>query len=383
MVRSSEMEKEATRDAFRDVIGHFASGVTVVTTRHDGALYGMTASAVSSLSLDPPMMLACINREVPTRAAVSAAGVFGVSILSEDQGDLAERFATPRSDKFESVDVIEGASGVLLLAGALARLECRVAEEVRGGTHSVFLAEVERADAGAGAPLAYFRGRFGRLELAEDESAYIELRKQVLNGRFAPSEPLDLGRLARRLSSERRHVYHALTRLVAEGLVAREPEHGHVIAPIDLPIVEDALEGRRAIELGAAELSVGRAPRDELAELRRRMEATLPLIHQGRFVDIDQYAAANAYFHEHLVALAHSDALLQSYRRLTVPGIMARTLRRCDLADDGLGADHRELVEAHEDDNLDRAKAIIERHTHRAKRIHRRACEVSPATAIA
>ena len=362
------------RDVFRDVIGHFASGVTVITTRHDDARFGMTASAVSSLSLDPPMLVVCLHRDAPTRAAVSAAGVFGVSILSENDGHLAERFAKPREDKFAGVDVVDGASGVPLLRDALARLECRVSEDVEGGTHSVFLAEVQRAEARQGSPLAYFRGRFGRLELAEDDAAYAELRARVVGGRVAVGRPLDVGELARELRCERWHVHHALTKLVGEGLIAREPERGYVVAPVDLQTVEDALDGRLAIELGAAELSVGRVPAPELAELRRRMEATLPLIRDGRFTDVDRFAAANARFHEHLVGLARSEALVQAYRRLALPGLIARTLRGSDdVADDGLRADHRELVEAYERGDLRAAKAVIERHAERSKEIHRRA----------
>jgi flavin reductase (DIM6/NTAB) family NADH-FMN oxidoreductase RutF/DNA-binding GntR family transcriptional regulator len=365
------------REVFRDVIGHFASGVTVVTTRHRGARFGMTASAVTSLSLDPPMLVVCLNRSAPTRAAVSETGVFGVNILSENDGHLAERFAGPHADKFAGVEVLEGADGVPLLRDALARIECRVAEDVAGGTHSVLLAEVRRAEARQGSPLAYFRGRFGRLELAEDEAAHAELRQQLLDGRFAPGEPLAIAELARRMRCERWHVHHALTRLVAEGLLTREPDRGHVVAPVDLRTIEDALDGRCAIELGAAELTVGRVAAPELAELRRRMEATLPLVRDGRFTDIAAFTQANAALHEHLVGLSGSDALVQAYRRLSIPGLMARTLRRSDVADDGLRDDHRELVEAYEHGDLPRAKAIVRRHAERSKQIHRRALKAA------
>jgi len=351
--------------------------VTVVTARHDGARFGMTASAVTSVSLEPPMLLICVSREAPTRAAVSGSRVFGVSILGEDHGHVAERFAAPRRDKFEGLEVNEGSSGVPMLADALARLECRVREEFQGGTHSVFMAEVERAEASPGAPLAYFRGRFGRLELAEDEATYDELRARVLSGRFGVAEPLDIPSIARDLRCERWHVYHALTKLVAEGLVARDPEQGYLLGPIDLDTIDDALDGRCVIELGAAELSVGHVSAQQLAELRRRMEATLPLIRAGRFVDIDAFAGANADFHEHMVGLARSEALTRAYRRLTIPGIMARSLRRSDVADDGLVEDHSDLVEAYESGDLAGAKAVIERHTERSKRVHRRAYEAA------
>ena len=153
------------RDEFRDAIGHFASGVTIITARFDDEDFGVTANAVSSLSLDPPTMLVCLNRASRTQAAVSRSKAFSVNILNESQGDLAVRFATSETDKFRGVGVSYGELGNPLLDGALAHLECRVIEEVAGGTHAVFLAGVERAERFAGAPLAYFRGRFGRLEL--------------------------------------------------------------------------------------------------------------------------------------------------------------------------------------------------------------------------
>jgi len=153
------------RDRFRDVIGHFASGVTIITSRYGDEDFGVTANAVSSLSLDPPMMLVCLNRVSRTQTAVSRSKGFSVNILNENQGDLAVRFATSESDKFRGVGVTYGELGNPLLDGAIAHLECRVIEEVSGGTHCVFLAGVQRAERFDGEPLAYFRGRFGRLEL--------------------------------------------------------------------------------------------------------------------------------------------------------------------------------------------------------------------------
>jgi flavin reductase (DIM6/NTAB) family NADH-FMN oxidoreductase RutF len=149
---------------FREVVGHFTTGVAVITTCHGDRRFGVTASAVASLSLEPPMLLACLNRRLPTCAALGAAGAFVVNILDEGQDDLAMRFATPQSDKFAGVDVVDGALGVPLLRDALAHLECRVVERVDAGTHTVFLGSVQTAHARVGSPLAYFRGTFGRFE---------------------------------------------------------------------------------------------------------------------------------------------------------------------------------------------------------------------------
>jgi flavin reductase (DIM6/NTAB) family NADH-FMN oxidoreductase RutF/DNA-binding FadR family transcriptional regulator len=360
---------------FREVIGRFTSGVTLITTTAGGKRYGMTASAVSSLSLEPPMLLICVNRAAPTCAAISSSGIFGVNILSENQGDLADRFAQPSKDKFAGVPVEDGALGIPLLEAALARLECRVTEEVAGGTHTVFLAHVVTAEAGAGLPLTYFRGRLGRLELQEDEAVYDEIRRQILQGEFADAQQLDVAELARKLAVEPWHVYHALTRLVADDLVARDPMRGYVIAPVSLVAVEDALDGRRAIEIGAVELSIGRATGAEIAELRRLMEATVPLVEAGHFADVNAYATANARFHEHMVGLARSEALLHAYRRLGLTGILARSLSGSNEASPDLAEDHRQLVEAYERQDLEAAKRMIDQHTERAKLTHRRAFE--------
>ncbi|ADB52427.1 flavin reductase family protein [Conexibacter woesei] len=152
---------------FRHVIGHFATGVTVITTMHEGRALGTTASAISSVSLDPPMVLVCMNRSSATGQAIAAGGAFAINILGAQQRALAEHFASKHPDKFDSgvAEATAGAWGQPLLAGAVATIEARVTERMDGGTHTVFLAEVDSAAADGGEPLAYFRGRFGRLDL--------------------------------------------------------------------------------------------------------------------------------------------------------------------------------------------------------------------------
>jgi flavin reductase (DIM6/NTAB) family NADH-FMN oxidoreductase RutF len=148
---------------FREVVGHFATGVAVITARRDETDYGMTASAVASLSLEPPMLLVCLNRASVTHGALAAAGAYGVNVLTDAQAEIAIRFAgTERKTKFAGLRVHYGPLGQPLLSDSLARLECRVTETVGGGTHSVFLGTVAHAEAVPGSPLTYFRGRFGR-----------------------------------------------------------------------------------------------------------------------------------------------------------------------------------------------------------------------------
>jgi flavin reductase (DIM6/NTAB) family NADH-FMN oxidoreductase RutF len=161
--------RSLTPDEFREVISHFASGVTVITALQDERAFGTTASAVTSLSLEPPMLLICMNKQSETGKAVAATGCFGVNILGANQVDLAERFAQKGGDKFAGVPVTPGQWGEPLFDEALATLECRVAEETSGGTHYVFLAEVVSGSARGGTPLAYFRGEFGRLELTRGQ----------------------------------------------------------------------------------------------------------------------------------------------------------------------------------------------------------------------
>ncbi len=176
-------------EVFREVIGHFASGVTIITTRANGSDYGVTANAVSSLSLEPPMMLVCLNRISRTQAAIASSGSFAVNILSEGQGDLAVRFASSERDKFAGVAFRRRGVGNPLLDGALAHLECGVAEEVSGGTHSVFLAVVRRAERFDGEPLAYFRGRFGRLELEQSVPGDADILDPALSRYFYDAVP--------------------------------------------------------------------------------------------------------------------------------------------------------------------------------------------------
>jgi len=110
------------------------------------------------------MVLVCLNTTSVTGAVVSRTGRFGVSVLGVGQQALAARFATKGDDKFDGVTLETLADGVPLVGGAVATLDCRVRERARGGTHTVFIAEVEHAAGRPGEPLGYFRGRFGRFE---------------------------------------------------------------------------------------------------------------------------------------------------------------------------------------------------------------------------
>jgi flavin reductase (DIM6/NTAB) family NADH-FMN oxidoreductase RutF len=156
--------RRLTSEEFREVIGHFASGVTVVTALQDGQAYGTTASAFTSLSLDPPMVLVCLNRTSRTGNAIKESGRFAVNILADHQQEEAMRFMDKGDAKFEGIETTPGLWGEPLLPGSLATLECVVTEETSGGTHLVFIAEVEQGSTSEGAPLAYFRGEYWGLQ---------------------------------------------------------------------------------------------------------------------------------------------------------------------------------------------------------------------------
>jgi flavin reductase (DIM6/NTAB) family NADH-FMN oxidoreductase RutF len=158
--------------------------VTIITARDGGTDFGVTANAVTSVSLEPPTLLVCLNHASRTQTAVSRSKAFAVNILSEDQGELAVRFATTAPDKFGGVTQRRGNLGSPLLDGALAHVECWVMEEVSAGTHAVYLAAVHRAESFEGAPLAYFRGRFGRLELEQEVPGGADILDPTLTQHF-------------------------------------------------------------------------------------------------------------------------------------------------------------------------------------------------------
>ena len=146
--------------AFKSAMSHFASGVTVVTTEHEGKPFGMTVASFASLSLHPPLVLVCIEKTVKTHDAIAASGKFGVSILSSAQQDVSSRFASRAEDKFANVEVRRGTLGLPLIAGALTTVECSVEKSLPGGDHTIFIGKVVDAQTAEGAPLVYFRSGY-------------------------------------------------------------------------------------------------------------------------------------------------------------------------------------------------------------------------------
>jgi flavin reductase (DIM6/NTAB) family NADH-FMN oxidoreductase RutF len=153
-------------DSFRSVLGRFASGITVLTAVDaHGRDVGMTVSAFSSVSLQPPLVQATVDRAASMFEALQTAKRFGVSILASDQEALSRRFAAEDSThRFDGIGYERGESGVVLLEDALAHLECRVYARYDAGDHMIFLGEVERVTARDARPLLYYRGGYAQLE---------------------------------------------------------------------------------------------------------------------------------------------------------------------------------------------------------------------------
>jgi flavin reductase (DIM6/NTAB) family NADH-FMN oxidoreductase RutF len=149
--------------AFREAISHFATGVTVITTLKDGQPAGMTASAVTSLSLDPVLLLVCINHKLPTHEAIEDSRCFVVNVLGEGQQELALHFARPSADKFAGIE-LDSSHELPVLADSIAHFVCDVHERFPGGDHTIFTGLVRSCGAKPGRrPLLYFRSGFGTL----------------------------------------------------------------------------------------------------------------------------------------------------------------------------------------------------------------------------
>lgn len=149
------------RRALRTALGRYATGVTVITTCTDaGKREGLTANSFSSVSLDPPLVLWCLQRDGASAESFVSAGRFAVNVLGADQSDLSRHFAAPRLDKFDGVDHRPGLGGCPLLAGCLAHFECRTERTVEAGDHLIFIGRVVRSSHVEGDPLIYSAGRY-------------------------------------------------------------------------------------------------------------------------------------------------------------------------------------------------------------------------------
>jgi flavin reductase ActVB len=151
-------------DEFRQALGHFATGVTIVTTSDsDGRPTGLTASAFTSVSLDPPLILVCVDHKSQSYPALRERGRFAVNILHSGQQAASRRFASTRLDKFDEVPFRMSAMNLPLIDDALTQLECVTVRTHVEGDHTIFVGRVEHVHVGSGEPLVYYRGQYDRL----------------------------------------------------------------------------------------------------------------------------------------------------------------------------------------------------------------------------
>lgn len=150
-----------TADRFRLTLGHLASAVTVLVAKDAAGLaHGMTASAVTSLSLDPPMILVCVDRDAAIHDLVVGAPVFGINVLALEQEALAVRFADRSRHAWPDHAGERSPAGLPLVTAALARIDARRGPVYQGGDHSIITGTIEWADTREGLPLCHFRSRY-------------------------------------------------------------------------------------------------------------------------------------------------------------------------------------------------------------------------------
>ena len=148
---------------FRACMRGVPGAVCVVTTVHAGTRSGLTATAVCSVSAEPPQMLVCVNRSSSAQAVIAAAGRFGVSYLSHDQQDVADAFSASLDDRFSYADWTELGSGVPILQNAAAAFDCVVVQMVEAGTHTIFIGAIVAAVARDVPNLLYKQGTYAAL----------------------------------------------------------------------------------------------------------------------------------------------------------------------------------------------------------------------------
>ncbi|HEV3023334.1 MAG TPA: flavin reductase family protein [Pirellulales bacterium] len=144
----------------RRIMGQFATGVTVITTRRGGEICGMTANAVASLSLEPPLVLAAVDKRAQMHKHLSEARAFAMNILSDQQEALSQRFAARGPKEMGDLTLTTAVTGAPILADALAYVDCKLVEILPGGDHDIFIGEIVAGDVREGKPLLFYGGKY-------------------------------------------------------------------------------------------------------------------------------------------------------------------------------------------------------------------------------
>jgi DNA-binding GntR family transcriptional regulator len=198
---------------------------------------------------------------------------------------------------------------------------------------------------------------------------YEILVDKLITRQLEPNQPITISSIAEELGVSRSPVHHALTRLASENLIELVARKGYFVRPITAQNVFQTFDIRMALELVAAERTVGRVPAHELRKLRELMQATLPLLESDRIVEKRAYVQANQALHLYQVGLAGNELLSMYYSQLSLHLIMGRIAR---LRDSGMGhiiSEHQELVAAFEAEDLERTKIVIRAHIESGRRI--------------
>lgn len=162
--RGSRPVRPVGSDEFRRACGRFATGVSVATALDGkGIPHGLTVSSFTSVSLHPPLILICLGHAVKSIEVFRSASHFGINVLHENQQDLSQRFATRGLDRFDGVDWLRGETGVPLIPGAVAQMECVVRKRVIAGDHDIFIAEMVASQVNEGDPLLYYASAYRRI----------------------------------------------------------------------------------------------------------------------------------------------------------------------------------------------------------------------------
>jgi flavin reductase (DIM6/NTAB) family NADH-FMN oxidoreductase RutF len=150
---------------FRQALGYFAAAVTVVTVqREDGTPAGITVTAFSSLSLEPPLVLVCIDKRAKLHDTFQQGSSFAVNILKDDQEHISRRFASSEPDQFREIGYSPGPLGAPLIPNVVCAIECKVVDLLAGGDHTIVVGEVDSTRVNEGKPLLYFRGGYASLK---------------------------------------------------------------------------------------------------------------------------------------------------------------------------------------------------------------------------
>jgi len=235
---------------------------------------------------------------------------------------------------------------------------------------------VESAAATEGAPLTYFRGKFGRFETELEEAAYRELRRLVLDRELASGAAMDIDQLAQRLNVERPRIFYALTKLTMDGLVARDPATGYRINPLTVFASDQAYDARCTVEIGVAEQTVPTVTGADLEEMRHHVIATEATV-RGASPSLADFQRENRALHEHQVSLSRNHATIEFYRRLGISAISTRALEGHDWPNMVMVDHHAELLQAYRDRDVEAAKQVIRKHNDHAKHVAREVIEAA------